>query len=424
MRGETWQIGICGTFDVANYGDLLFPVIAEWELTERLGPLTLHRFSYDAKTPPDWPYAVTSVAALPSLVGRLDGLIVGGGFIVRFDKDVAPGYGPPPGIHHPTGYWLTPALIALQHDVPVVWNAPGMHCNDIPAWAVLLLERALTLSRYVSVRDEPSAMVLRLLSDAEVSVVPDSAFAIRRLLDAAAPRTAPLSWLGEVCPVVESHHFFSMEAPASECARLRQVCGFEGPYVVVQATLGLEDFMAFVRSSGPELGHLRFVALPVGPVLGERSDILDLGIPGVVSLPSWPAPMVIAELIAQSEAVVGHSYHLIITALACGVPVFTRQDLSIGKYSALRAQATIHALPDRGAPEIGWFLERVGRTAPTASVLATAGLVAGHWDRIAAAIKAEGPPTSPAMNAFWQQLPSLLEVAASRAVPAPPGEDT
>jgi hypothetical protein len=52
MGDRHWQIGVCGTFDVANYGDLLFPVIAESELTERLGPLTLHRFSYGAKTPP------------------------------------------------------------------------------------------------------------------------------------------------------------------------------------------------------------------------------------------------------------------------------------------------------------------------------------------------------------------------------------
>jgi lipopolysaccharide transport system ATP-binding protein len=39
MQEQPWQIGICGTFDVANYGDLLFPLIAESELTERLGAL-------------------------------------------------------------------------------------------------------------------------------------------------------------------------------------------------------------------------------------------------------------------------------------------------------------------------------------------------------------------------------------------------
>src|SRR5258707_11458074 len=95
MGERKWEIGICGTFDVANYGDLLFPLIAESELTERLGAVTLHRFSYNARTLPEWPYEVTSLTRLPQMIHRLDGLLIGGGFLVRFHKDVAPGYLPP-----------------------------------------------------------------------------------------------------------------------------------------------------------------------------------------------------------------------------------------------------------------------------------------------------------------------------------------
>ena len=116
----------CGTFDVANYGDLLFPLIAEAELSERLGDVTLHRFSLDQDHAAMAVREVISVAALPDMIRGLDGLLIGGGFLIRFDKHVARGYGPPsPAIHHPTGYWLTPALLALQHDVPLVWNAPA-----------------------------------------------------------------------------------------------------------------------------------------------------------------------------------------------------------------------------------------------------------------------------------------------------------
>ena len=138
MRDQDWHIGLFGTFDVENYGDMLFPLIAKAELTERLGAVNIHTFSYNVKTPPDWPYTVTSLAELPYMIGGLDGVLIGGGFLIRFDKEVAPGYGPPIPIHHPTGYWLTPALIALQHGIPVIWNAPGavgMDRNKIPAWA-------------------------------------------------------------------------------------------------------------------------------------------------------------------------------------------------------------------------------------------------------------------------------------------------
>ena len=126
---------------------------------------------------------------------------------------MAPGYGPPtPDIHHPTGYWLTPALLALQHDVPLIWNGPSMHCNDIPIWAVPLLERAMTLSRYVSVRDEPTRAELSTLTDAPIAVIPDTAFGLTRLINVDGP-------------------------PSARFERLA-TCGLDRPYIVVQATLG------------------------------------------------------------------------------------------------------------------------------------------------------------------------------------------
>jgi lipopolysaccharide transport system ATP-binding protein len=389
MPDRHWQIGVCGTFDVANYGDLLFPLIAESELRERLGAVTLHRFSYGTRTPPHWPYEVTSIAALPDVIRRLDGLLIGGGFLIRFDKQVAPGYTPPdPAIHHPTGYWLTPALLALQHDVPLMWNAPGMHCNEIPAWANPLVKMALSLSRYVSVRDEPTGAALARIGETPVTVVPDTAFRISRLLNLDG-------------------------FPSVEFARLRDTSGLDGPYIVVQATLGVDGFVRFVKRHATRLAGVRFLALPIGPVMGEHSALVD-DLPGVVRLREWPDPLVIAELIGRSAAVVGHSYHLCVTALASGVPVFTPQDLTKGKYTALQQCETIFSLPTEDEPDPDRFLSRVGRTAPSAAARATHGPLSEHWDRIAAAIRMDAPKTSVVLNRFWQTLPTVLEDAALR----------
>src|SRR5258708_4960335 len=285
MGERKWEIGICGTFDVANYGDLLFPLIAESELTERLGAVTLHRFSYYARTPPEWPYEVTSVTALPRMIHRLDGLLIGGGHLTRFGKQVAPGYdAATPEIHHPTGYWLTPALIALQHDVPLVWNAPGVF-RDIPAWANPLMEMALTLSRYVAVRDEPSRSALEPLTSATIAVVPDTAFRLPRLLKLE-------------------------DAPSAEFTRLREAFGLDRPYILVQATPELEGFVRFIKNHAERFEKFRFLELPISPVFGEREQNIGVDLPGVVRLDDWPGPLVIAELIGRSEAVVGHSYHL------------------------------------------------------------------------------------------------------------------
>jgi lipopolysaccharide transport system ATP-binding protein len=390
MRDHVWQIGLFGTFDVENYGDLLFPLIAEAELAERLGTVNLRRFSYHARTPPDWPYTVTSVTELPQLAASLDGVLIGGGFLIRFDKEVAPGYGPPTdGIHHPTGYWLTPALIALQHGLPLIWNAPGMHCNDLPAWADPLMELAFPHSSYIAVRDEPSQNALaRFAPRDQIEVIPDTAFGISRLLRA---------------------------EPSAEFKRLRETSGLTGPYIIIQAALGLEFFLRFIKEHAHRLQEYRFLALPVGPVLGDHAAILEAyELPGLVSLPVWPHPLLLAELISQAAAVVGHSYHLAITALATGVPVFTPVELSVGKYSALRNFETIYQLAKDTETEPDWFLSRLGKTNPSPAAQTARARLSQHWDRVAAALIAAPPTSQPAANRFWQSLPCLLEDAAIR----------
>jgi lipopolysaccharide transport system ATP-binding protein len=390
MGERAWEIGICGTFDVANYGDLLFPLIAESELRERLGAVTLHRFSYNCKTQPAWPFEVTSVAELPRVIDGLDGLLIGGGFLIRFDKEVAPGYAAPtPEVHHPTGYWLTPALMALQRDVPVVWNAPGTDGKDVPPWAAALMEIALDHSRYVAVRDEPSRSTLQALTRAPVAVVPDTAFGLARLWNLEGP-------------------------PSCEFQRLCDASGLDCPYIVIQAKAGFEGFVRFVKKNAGRFSNFRFLALPIGPALSDREDFIDADLPGIVRLAEWPSPLVIAELIARSEAVIGYSYHLCITALAAGVPVFAWHDLPMCKYSALHKSDAFFVLPPDGEPELEGFLARLGRTTPSAMARDALHALRAHWDSIAGALRAEKPPTSPALNRFWQSLPALLEEAGPR----------
>ena len=210
---------------------------------------------------------------LPRLIHRLDGLLIGGGFLVRFDKQVAPGYSAPAsGLHHPTGYWLTPALIALQHDVPVIWNAPGTDGKEVPEWANPLMRAALDLSRYVAVRDEASRSTLQALTGAPVTVVPDTAFGLRRLVNFDGP-------------------------PSTEFTRLCDASGLHGPYIVVQAKLGFEGFVRFVKDHAERFRDFQFLVLPIGPELGDRHELIDADLPGAVHIASWPAPLVLAELI-------------------------------------------------------------------------------------------------------------------------------
>jgi lipopolysaccharide transport system ATP-binding protein len=365
LSEPAWQIGIVGTFDLDNYGDLLFPLIAKAELCRRLGDVKLHRFSYGAKT---WPYEVTSVSDLPAIAPSLDALLIGGGFLIRFDKEVAPNYAPPaPNIHHPTGYWLTPALVALQNDVPVIWNAPGTHLTDVPRWACPLLELALQHSAYISVRDEPSRdMLAEFVARERICVVPDTGFGVARLLGT--ERSADLE-------------------------TLRHLAGITKPYVIIQAAESMRDVANVLRG----LPDHQVLALPIGPVLREHSGMFGSDF---VQLPFWPNPLLLAELIGESEGVVGHSYHLAITALVTGVPVFTWMDLSRGKFTILRDFDTIHKLPSTREE----LLAKLGRKPPVQVDVDT------HWDRVVAAIVDEHAPSpKEALGRFWQSLPNLLE---------------
>lgn len=384
-KQRPWRIGIFGTFDVQNYGDLLFPIIAEMELSQRLENIELIPFSYYAKSSQDWPYEVKSLVDLPRMASGLDAILIGGGFIVRFDKFIAPEYEPPVAwIQHPTGYWLTPALLGAQHGVPVIWNAPGMHCNDIPSWSHPLISLALECSTHIAVRDELSKTALMPFVDPlRVHVMPDTAFSIGRHL--------------------KSH------TAVDEADAIIDYLGLKTPYIVIQATQNLERFTDYIKKFRIELPNLSFLLLRLGPVLCDHESFIDGDLPGTFYLSEWPSPMALASLISGSEAVVGHSYHLAITALSCGIPVFSSSDLSQGKFTALSKYSSVHPLPPTGCDDPRWLSQRIGRKEPSLLVVKANDALENYWDHVADVVRSGKTDTIVAVNAFWMSLPGILE---------------
>jgi hypothetical protein len=223
-------------------------------------------------------------------------MIIGGGALIRFDKQVAPRYFPPtPYVHHPTGYWLTPALICLHAGCPVAWGAPGNE-GAVPAWAEPLMRLAIGLSGYVAVRDEDARKTLvPFAGELDIAVVPDTCFGLPRLLP---------------------------DDPSPALSSLCRSLQLDRPYIVVQATRHLEAFARLVARHRARFAGFRFLALPIGPALGDDATILGDAFPNLVKLPYYPDPLLMAELIAGAAAAVGVSLHFAITATAFGVPTF------------------------------------------------------------------------------------------------------
>ncbi len=378
------EIGIVGTFDVQNFGDLLFPLIAERELERRLGPIKLHRFSYHAKRPPDWPFVVSAVTDLPGKLPDLSGLLVGGGHIIRFDKNIAPGYLPSDkAVHHPTGYWLMPALNALHRGCPVVWNCPSAS-QEIPAWSEPLMRAAFQHSDYVAARDEPTRQtLLRFASD--VAVVPDTCFGISALVDTNRPSPAYLELKGAI--------------------------GLTKPYILVQPVHKTVGFGEFIRRNREQFSGYQFVSVPIGPCHGDSDIVIAEAFDDLITLASWPAPLLLAEFIAGASAVVGDSLHLAITALSFDLPVFRPGSDLDGKYVFLNAYENVNRCKDDWDIDPAWFERKLTErtTCPTREDSLIA--LNHHWDTVARLFslqeKTGGSETS--LASLVQRLPGLLE---------------
>jgi hypothetical protein len=95
------------------------------------------------------------------MIGSLDGMLIGGGFIIRFDKEVAPGYGPPtPAATQPSlnRFWQSlPGLLengAARHSAGGTSKArPSERKSALNDWAgsrpwlTRRLRRAIMTSR-------------------------------------------------------------------------------------------------------------------------------------------------------------------------------------------------------------------------------------------------------------------------------------
>jgi len=375
--GRAVRVAMCGTFDVKNYGDLLFPLALRHELGKRIPGIEVECFSYHAKTPPDWPYPVSSVSQLPEVIRSFDAVIIGGGHLIRFDKDVAPGYLPPsPEMHHPTSYWLFPALLALEANVPVLWSAVGAS-PDLPPWGSGLLKEVLRASAYVSVRDAPSQIVLQALgSECEVAIVPDTAFGVRDLI--------------------------SLGGDPEHTGK---------PYVAIQPTHNLNEHWDALRRFVEWLRRQKYdVALvPISPALGDDAKIMMDVAGREAAVYSWGDPAKTAMTIANASAIAGVSLHMTITAVAFGVPVLRPFQKVLSKHRSAHDLPGVFSLegyaknPDpvhqailtggRRSAEMDVFYERL----------------TGHWDRIAQIITRPASSPHSGLASLFQRLPFLLE---------------
>jgi polysaccharide pyruvyl transferase WcaK-like protein len=375
---------ITGMFDMPNFGDLMFPIVAAHELglrgyrVQALSPTGASTGLADAMpSRPIWQAFDPDTAC--------DGLLIGGGYILHTHRmDQLKEYrGAGIGAAVAPAVWLGATLAAALRDVPVAWNAPGAP-HPLRPGIRPLAEAAFEAADYFSLRDEASA---RLAGTSAADLVPDPILTLPAVWPRSALAVDHLRLCGRLgidrpdrVLAVHVRRRSLGGAPVNEIAPLiASVCRSLDvtPVFIGLGTAHADDRIARELAAGLVAQGIMAAAL-------DRPERLRD----------------IAALIAQSRAYVGSSMHGYVAAAAYGVPALLVARPAYRKFDGIvahlrrpealmtdwsRALAALQAAIAAGAPPLPpGIAQRLQR----------------HWNRIATAY-AGGPGTKrPARLAF------------------------
>lgn len=290
-----------GTFDVDNYGDLLFPKILEW----RLGGVLVEHIS-----PTDQMSVFLETA--PSRIRAANAPLMtvsGGGNIFRFNSSSLDIYKNCRDTAYPK-LLIDPCTSATIHSVPYVINSPSIASTSLNFLETLLLKHVLNAADYIAFRDEQSVQLASRITKNLVHLVPDTAFDVSRM------------W-----------------------PELRNDLPGRSDYVVFHvndryggtATQIAQEIDRFISGAG-----LKVVLLPIGPChrdlefahLVQSHTSGDCEVYGQLSIYDF------AQLIAQAALYIGSSMHGFITASSYRVPCA----LVLGDSYMHKFDGVLHAL--------------------------------------------------------------------------------
>lgn len=286
-----------GTFDVPNYGDLLFPRIAEYRLGDMFDEI-VHVSPAGGAVYRD---VARSISFADFLKSRLvvDAVMVGGGNILHANGTTLAEYSSVKQSAYPS-LWLGAAQVAARQNVPLVMNAPGAP-RTFGRLGAPLVRRALSYASYRSVRDHHSEDVLKQAGVNEVHVVPDSALEIARWFGAGPPDAL------DVTPEIAA--------------------ALQGRVVSIHvndryATSNPADLAASIDEVGETL-RAKPVLIAIGPCHGDDIYARQVARHMRTAHAVYDAPRGVEDIafvISRSVAYVGSSMHGFITAASYSVP--------------------------------------------------------------------------------------------------------
>jgi len=175
------KIAHFGTFDVDNYGDLLFPYIAEYRLPkydwEHISPTNNNTVFKDS---------LPIISFDNAKRNKYHAIVIGGGNILHLKQSKNTVYKNMDGFAY-ANLWVGAAKMAMEQKIPYIFNAPGVSKKIKGYIHEKIAQLTFENSNYVALREKYSLdLARRVIKNPQkqglhTAIIPDTAFEIDRM---------------------------------------------------------------------------------------------------------------------------------------------------------------------------------------------------------------------------------------------------
>ncbi len=223
-----YNIAICGTFNIDNYGDVMFPEIFKKSMVKRGLDFELFLISPGntvEKTicPNVKVYSISELDVLHKEHG-IDVIIIGGGALIHYNKiPVKLSDEQEFSKYNIYDSWFTPIEFAVRNNVKVLFNLPQVP-YEFPEELREITANAFRSAQYISLRDKVSAQYLEEIFGSDkpqINICPDSVCCMQNLIS----KTELLSIKKGLLPFDEKYVViqFNMQKKDDEDKKILQI---------------------------------------------------------------------------------------------------------------------------------------------------------------------------------------------------------
>lgn len=320
------QVALFGTFDTANFGDCLFPLIVKQQLSKRLEDLDLFLFSPTSRVVKTANYSkVHAFHQLGDVFHTIvPAFVIGGGALLSTEH-VLFAY-PEIRLLYPYSLkcWLLPAMIALSWECPLVLNGVGFGPFDEAYKG--LAAKYLREAALCGVRD-PLTQAFLTEVGVHAEIVPDCGLLVPEL-------QRDSEW---------EAHYRDLKAEFDLPER----------YLTVQASLYLEAQLEVFAEAVSEAARQARLPVVFAPLCHHLNDRVSLRLMQSIFNRKGLTTILVnrilntletSAILSRSEAYVGTSLHGALVTHSFGKPVVS---FSLKKMKKNRAVLSVLGLEDR-----------------------------------------------------------------------------